>query len=430
MQENEKPVIFIPFGATGDLMRIKVLPALFELFTQGSLPKNFRAIGFSHRNMDAQAFRGHVREMIETYKGKAISPEALLTFTTLFDFVRGEFDEVSAYQALRQKIAETEKELGASANILFYFSVAPQFYGKIAAQLKDADLLEEHTDAWTRVVIEKPFGTDGKSAQALEESLAGAFKEEQMYRIDHYLAKEVVRNNPRQFFLHDLTEPYGKEIESIRIELLEEIGVEKRGAFYDPLGAFRDVGQNHILEVLAFLIMEEPSDVTPPSIRSARAKALEALPIFTSQEVAKHTFRGQYEGYRTIPNVDPQSHTETYYKILLTLTDERWSGVSVVMESGKRVGPAHKEITVTLKNGEKRVSSLESKVHYTGEYTTLILEALRGDQTFFISKEEVAAMWRFADPILQTWHTGNPELQSYTPDTREIVQKSKEIENS
>lgn len=414
MKAQESPVIFVPFGATGDLMRTKVLPALYELFKTGGLPKQFRVIGFSHRAMDTAGFRAHVREMTG---GDA-------AFLELFDFIQGEFDEARAYTSLAEAIVAREHEWGVPTAKFFYFSVAPKFYGQIAAALKSAGLSGEQDAAWTRVVIEKPFGTDGKSAEILEEALSAIFTERQIYRIDHYLAKdaidEILALKSKQTLNKD-------SVESIHIELLEEIGVEKRGAFYDPLGTFRDVGQNHILETLAFLTMEAPLKGAE-AMRRARAQALEALPILSDAQIAAQTFRAQHEGYRTIENVNPDSKTETYYKIVLTLASPEWQGVKVVMESGKRLGPQRKNIIITMQGGKQIVINLESKTKYTGEYIRLLAQAFAGDQTRFISREEVAAMWRFSDPILEVWHGGRPSLHTYTPDTKTIVEKARVIE--
>ncbi len=410
---NDKPTIVIPFGATGDLMRIKVLPALFELFARGSLPKKFRVIGFSHRAMDTEGFRAHVRGMTD-------GDDA---FLDLFEFQRGEFEEEAAYKNLTQTVVAIEREWGTSANKLFYFSVSPRFYADIAAKLKNVGLNDAHGDAWTRVIIEKPFGTDGKSAEILEEALAQVFTESQIYRIDHYLAKDAV---DEILTLRNRVKLDKNSVTSIRIELLEEIGVEKRGAFYDPLGALRDVGQNHILEILAFLTMEEPQG---GNVCRARADVLGSLPILNTNDIATRTFRAQHEGYQAIPSVNPNSKTETYYKIALVLTAPRWQGVPVIMESGKCMGKAHKLITLTMRMGEEIKISLESKSKYTGEYAKLLRYALLGEYTRFIGREEVAAMWRFVDPIEAAWHSGIPPLRTYVPDTRDIVEESKIVEN-
>lgn len=410
---EEKPTIFIPFGATGDLMRIKVLPALFELFTAGALPKNFRVIGVSHRSMDAPGFRAHVREMIEIHAGKKIPDPEILPFLSLFEFVRGEFDDESVYTLLSQKIAAIEKEFETSANKLFYFAIAPHFYEKVAAALYKAKLnTPSNEEAWTRLIIEKPFGLTAESARTLEALLSGIFSEEQLYRTDHYLAKKALQHLPR-------FNP--KEVKSISIRLLEDIGVEKRGASYDILGTLRDVGQNHVLEILALLTMNAPENDSAEEVRRARREALDTLPILSKHDIEKNTMRAQYEGYQAIAGVSPNSQTETYFKISTALTSPLWKGIPVLLEAGKRRGDPHKEVLVLFHNTAPLSVRLESRTHYTEEYMRLILDAISGDQKLFMSKEEVAATWRFVDPILRAWEDNAVPLLSYKPDTKEVT---------
>ena len=272
------------------------------------------------------------------------------------------------------------------------------------------------------------------------------FDEEEIYRIDHYLVKPVLRTlllvrAKNTLFEHVLSR---ESIEKIDVHLFETIGVEQRGLFYDKVGAFLDVGQNHLLEMLALALMPLPRDFGAQSLRTARAKFIHVLPKLSKKKIKKDTVRAQYEGYHTILGVKIASKTETYFKLGFTLRGKRYGGVPVVLESGKRMKKTRKDIVITLKSGKKSrglkkiAIELEPKarvrlyymngrekdifadptahsIQYAGQYAELIVEALRGDQTSFLSKEEVEAAWRFADPIIAGWKMVLSPLLSYTP---------------
>lgn len=471
--ERNIPTIFTAFGATGDLMRLKVVPALFHLHRKGALPDMFRIIGFSRRDWTHEQYREYVRETLLGRTGDA-NAEVVDAFLARFQFQEGTFEKTESYQNLKKAFDALDAEWGVCANKLFYLAVAPEFYEVISQNLHDSRLSEPCSpgEGWTRVIVEKPFGVDTATAQRLDEFLGKLFKEEQIYRIDHYLAKEMLQNILTFRFANNLFEAsWGKDlIESIHIKLLESIGVEKRGAFYDGIGAFRDVGQNHFLQIIALLTMERPASFEANALRAKRAEILERLSIIRPEEMRAHTFRAQYEGYRTISGVDPNSDTETYFKVRAQLEEERWNGVSIVLEGGKRLGEPLKEAVISFRhptpclcplgmphhrNGisirmepkeeiliefwskkpgltmetERRTFDFlyrapSARVQYTEEYEKLLLDCIHGDQTLFISTNEIRAMWRFVDPILYAWHTQIVPLEIYEPDTREVTERA------
>lgn len=474
---NNIPTIFAAFGATGDLMRRKVLPALYYSYKQDELPKMFKVVGFSRREWSDEEFQAYVHEVIEEHAKTKIGEAELAPFLAMFKFQRGEFGDKSSYDDLKKTFDAFDAEWAVCSNKLFYLSVAPEFYELILSELSRSGLTEpcEPDQGWTHIIVEKPFGMDSATAKQIDELLGKLFKEEQIYRIDHYLAKEMLQNILTFRFSNNLFElPWGnKLIESIHIKVLEKIGVEKRGPFYDGVGALRDVGQNHLLQMLALVTMEHPESFEAAAIQKKRAEILSSLNILSDEDMKKSTFRAQYDGYRDIEGVVPSSDTETYFKVRATLSDPKWSGVPMVIESGKRLGEPLKEIVVTFKHPmpclcppdgphhknevifrmEPREEILiefwskkagftfaterkefhymlrEQSAHipYVEEYAKLLLDCIRGDQTLFIGTEEIRAMWRFTDPILAAWQKGVVPLEIYKPDSREALEKASRV---
>lgn len=470
---SNMPTILAAFGATGDLMRRKVIPALYYLFERGELPTLFRIVGFSRRDLTDDSFRDFIVTTIEEHQKKQIPRSSLASFLEIFRFQRGDFDETTSYDALKTTFDALDTEWGLCSNKLFYLSVAPEFYETIFKQLSGSRLSEGCSDGsgWLRVMVEKPFGVDTDTARELDLLLAQYFEESQIYRIDHYLAKEMLQNILTFRFANNLFElQWGKQlIESIKISMLEEIGVEKRGPFYDGVGAFRDVGQNHFLQILALLTMEHPESLEAGAIQKKRAEILGKLTPLSDTAIRTSTVRAQYEGYRSIDGVSPDSMTETFFKVRAEIDTEKWRGVPIIMEGGKRLGAAQKEIRVTFKHPSPCLCPIDGPHHkneviirlepreeiliefwsktpgfafaterrefhymlrepsahipYVEEYARLLLDGVRGDQTLFISTDEVRAMWAFTDPILEAWQKNAVPLMMYAPDTKEIVDR-------
>jgi len=468
------PTTFVVLGATGDLMTKKIVPALFSLFEEGKLPHDFRIVGISRRDWRDEDLHKHIAAILAV-KAPHASQEMIEAFLRLVIYHKITFDIPGDYVALGDALKKIDDERGVCSNKLFYLSVPPQFYKMIFENIHKAKLTElcDARAGWTRIVVEKPFGNDEKSAHELDLQLAKLFKENQIYRIDHYLAKETFQNILTFRFYNNLFEGnWGKElIEKITVREYENIGVEDRGPFYESVGALRDVGQNHLLQMLALTTMDQPSSLTANAIRAKRAEILRSLKLPTLAEIKKSTFRAQYDGYHKIKGVASDSQTETYFRVRGYLSHPRWEGVPIILEAGKRlIDPKeNKEVTeieVMLKHpqpclcppeqhyrnsivfhqdpvegitirfwakkpgfameAEERVFEFdlrrsERKSQYTEEYEKLLLDCIAGDQTLFISSDEVSAMWRFVDPIVTAWGKGAVPLHRYAPDSPAIA---------
>ncbi len=391
-----KPTTIILFGITGDLAQKKLLPALFDMYKNGELD-NSRIVGFSRRKFSKEEIDAFVGEI---FKDKDFDP----TFLTLLSYVSGEFNDETAYTELSKYLLEvTDKELGACSNKLFYLSTPPDLYEVICKNISASGLSIPcgGEDGFARILIEKPFGKNLKTAIELDALLGKLFKEEQIYRIDHYLAKESLMNILNVHRKDDAHKHrWNKEhIERIEIDIFETAVVGKRGASYDGVGALRDVGQNHMLQMLALIAMDIPEDLSPSSIQTERAKALEEIIPPTLEDLQK-IHRGQYEGYRSEPGVDPNSTTETLFSLELYLKKESVAGVPFVLRFGKALSQKKSCIDIKFKDG----SNLFIPVNEIGEnqaYKKILQDCINGDQTVFISTREINAEWKYITPILE-----------------------------
>ncbi len=472
------PTILTVFGATGDLMKRKIVPSLYYLFERDLLPERIAIVGVSRRDWSHDDFRADVRGMLEVSPAFHGCDDARLAeFLGRWLFCGGTFEDPATYDRLCELIVEADDRFGACSNKVNYLAVPPVEYETIFTRMAARGLNAGcgGAEGWTRILVEKPFGNDRAGAAALDDQLAGYFREEQIYRIDHYLAKEMIQGLLDFRFANNLFEPswHHGTIELIEIDLLEEIGAETRGAFYDKVGALRDVGQNHCLEMLAMLTMERPADTTAEAIRAARAAQLQRLVPPRADEVATSTYRAQYAGFREIAGVAPDSTTETYFKLRAFLDDPRWRDVPIIIQAGKRTGPALKRMTVTFRRpqaclcdrglmernmvtfsleptdsidiqfytkkpglaneSEERgfdffLYEKQEKAQYVEEYSKLILDAIMGDQQLFVSRAEVDACWAFIDPIEDAWAQGAPALRGYARDTDEALRDAKSLD--
>lgn len=464
------PTILVALGATGDLMTKKIVPALFHLFKKRQLPTFFKVVGFSRRNISDKEFQNNIVKIISKRKDIAAQKARLNSFGKLFSYQQGQFQNKLDYHNLNKTLSNIDKKWGVCSNKLFYLAVPPQFYEVIFNNISSSNLSEPcgPEEGWTRVIVEKPFGRDLKSAQGLDSLLNNLFQETQLYRIDHYLAKEMLQNILAFRFSNNIFKKGwdNQLIERIDIKLLENIGVEDRGSFYDDIGALRDVGQNHLLQMLALVTMQHPGNFDADSIRKQRKEILATLHVPSQGEIKKDTFRAQYQGYRKIKGVNPRSKTETYFKLRAFLDTPQWKGVPITLESGKRSKKQIKEITVTFRHPspclcqaerhynnkiifhlephegitiqfwskkpgmrmeieERRFDFLyrnqEKRSQYTEEYEKLLLDCIAGDQTLFVSTDEIRAMWKFVDPIIRAWQENLVPLKSYEPNSNIIV---------
>ncbi len=459
------PTVLVIFGATGDLMVKKIVPALFNLYQKNKLPQMFQIIGFSRRAISADDFKQNIISILKTHRGVEYHAENAQEFVKRFLYHQGDFNNKSEYDALAKVLGRIDGEWNVCSNKLFYLAVPPSFYKTIFEFLASSGLTIPCSpeEGWTRVIVEKPFGKDLKTAEDLDMLLAKLFKEEQIYRIDHYLAKEMLQNILTFRFSNNLLESSWNNqfIEKIEIRLLEKLDVAGRGGFYDGVGALRDVGQNHLLQMLALVTMDHPSTFSTEAIRKRRAELLQTLKAPSLEEVKKYSYRAQYKGYRNVEGVQKNSTTETYFKLKGYFNSGRWQGVPFTIESGKKFPKPLKDIVITLKHPtpclcpkdsphhlkNKIVFSLEPKeeiimdfytkkpgldmevekrnftflyrkknksTQYVEEYEKLLLDCILGNQLLFLSTDEVRAMWQFIDPVVRAWGKNEVALETYT----------------
>ena len=465
--QTKPPLIVIVFGITGDLAAKKVIPSLWHLFERGRLPGNTRVLGLASGEIPRDAFEEMVKSALASHGHSTLAEADLDRFIEIFSYYAGDFKDGAVFSTLATAIKEIETSWGVCANKLFYAAVAPRLYEPILRNLASEKLNVPCGDesGWSRLLIEKPFGSDLAGAQELEALLSSYFKEEQIYRIDHYLFKEIVQGIENFRFSNNLFESTwdNQTIERIDLRLHETIGVEDRGAFYDTVGALRDVGQNHLLSMLAAITMEYPIGMDASDVRKNRKDILESLASWTKETLRLQTFRAQYVGYREVQDVQPDSETETYFALKTEIDSSRWKGVPIFIEAGKRMAKAQKEIVVTIKHPDKcalcqvgehapnkiifrlepndeivihfwmkkpgfeevieeRVFSFflyekETKAQYVEEYSKVLYSAMVGRQSLFVAADEVEALWKFTDPIEAAWSGGKAPLASYEPGT-------------
>ncbi len=433
------PTTIVIFGATGDLFRKKLAFALYGLFARGQMPKVFRVVAFSRRPWGHEEFRQFLSDTLRE-KSVDMPPETLKNFLEHFLYVEGDLGNLASYQKTAGLLGKLDSETGVCMNKLFYLATPPTSYEEILNHISTSGLAipcatakgisevgpapleaEARFDAssaltgWTRILIEKPFGSDLKDALRLDRLLGELFSEAQIFRIDHYLAKEVFQNlMTLRFSKSSLEHLWDRNhIDKVEIKLFEKDGVVNRGSFYDTLGALRDVGQNHALQMAALVGMENPGKISSESVRQKRAEALQKF------KVKGQALRGQYEGYQNEAGVVPHSQTETYFKMELALSTPRFRSVPFTIEAGKGLSESKAEIIVYFKKVadfvcppgvrcEKdtvifRAESPKSDKKLLDGYEKVLLDAIKGDQTLFTSTEEVIAEWNIVMPILAAW---------------------------
>lgn len=455
MKNNpNEPTIFVIFGITGDLSRGKLVPALFDLYLKSRMPQKFHIVGFSRRDLSETEFRSYVADMLE-YRIGDVDKNSIIEFAKHFTYNKGLFEDGNAYQTLGQHLSSVdETQFGQCSNKLFYLAVPPTYYETILQNLSHSGLTIPcgGDKGWTRVLIEKPFGNDVATARKLDELLGKLFKEEQVFRIDHYLAKETLQNILAFRFSNTIFEPLWNRdfIERVEINILERETIENRTSYYDETGALKDVGQNHLLQMLALVAMEKPDILFPETIRARRAEVLKNLRTSTPEIAKASMVRGQYEGYQEAMHV-PGSETETFFTLPAYINTKRWKDVPFVLSSGKGLNETRAEIKIIFRDTsegsfmpkqyltqetnqliftikpEERISILfwvkvpgfENKMEpkrltFTyadgGEnviipnaYERVLHDCIIGDQTLFISTEEIEAQWNFIESVLESW---------------------------
>ena len=452
------PSVVVLFGSTGDLAHRKVLPALYQLWRTNLLPLEFVVVCLGRRPYTSETFREEIRGSLEKYsRVLPLDETAWRTFSERIEYERMNFDEPDGFDRLAGQLDDLDEERGTRGNRLFYLATQPSQFSEIVAQLGRVGLdHEKHDGGWRRVVIEKPFGHDLPSAQKLNREVGKVFRESQVYRIDHYLGKETVRNLMVFRFGNSLFEPIWNRryVDHIQITVAESLGIENRGAFYEETGAVRDVLQNHLLQLVSLVGMEPPAAFQADALRDEKVKVLRAIAARPEDAV-----RGQYgpgwvagtkvPGYREEPDVDPQSETETFVAAKFQIDDWRWSGVPIYVRTGKRLPKRATEIAIQFREvPHKLFASVGSEpdpnllairiqpdegimlrfaakipglgldvrsvtmdftygsafsVDSPDAYETLILDALQGDASLFTRADEVEHAWGIVDPIIAAW---------------------------
>jgi glucose-6-phosphate 1-dehydrogenase len=468
--EVKEPFAFVIFGASGDLSRRKLIPALYHLSTLGYLPQRYAVVGTARTAMTDEAFRKFVLDAIRehsTEEDSGISADAGGFLPHVY-YQSGDTTKPQSVTALKARLDQLDKELGLRGNRLFYLAVAPDLVRGIIESLHAAGMLEQAEGSWVRAVFEKPFGHDLRSARELNAAITKVLHENQIYRIDHYLGKESVQNILTFRFGNAIFEPIFNRthVNNIRITVAETIGMEgRRGQYYDTAGALRDVIQNHALQLLSLIAMEPPSSFDAEPVRDEKVKVLRSLVPMSMKEVAASTVRGQYKGYRSEEGVNPNSTTETYVALQTTIENWRWSGVPVVIQTGKKLwrkitnveiefnqpplclfrefadcppNPNSLEVRIQPNEGmslsfvckqpgtKYAVQDVKMDFAYSGSfeqrspeaYERLLLDALRGDASLFIRSDEVEAAWRFISAINEGWlKLPAPSFPNYEPAT-------------
>jgi len=470
----EGAVYFI-FGATGDLARRKLFPALYSLYREGKLGRSFAIVGLARRPRTDEQFRDDVLESIREFcRYKPDEGGDWREFASRFSYHSLDIGNVEGMRRLSETTLELEKRYEIPGNRLFYLALAPDLFGTVSRNLRDGGMLE--SKGWHRLVIEKPFGYDYPSAERLNEEIRQVFREDEVFRIDHYLGKEMVQNIEVIRFANQFFEPLwnSNHIANVQITLAETVGVEERGAYYNKSGALRDMVQNHMLQMLTMIAMEPPSRLDPEDIRDEKVKVLRSIRRFASAEdVNRRVVRGQYAegsakgktlpGYRQEESVPPDSTTETFFAARLFVDNFRWAGVPFYVRTGKRLPVKSTEIVIEFKNVPNnvlfarrqdlqpnllviRVNPMEGiyiktnakkpgndmtiqpvvmefcqsclvGINTPEAYERLIYDAGRGDSTYFTRWDELAAAWQFVDPIAAAWRDRPDELAFYPAGT-------------
>ncbi len=467
---SARPVMIVIFGASGDLTQRKLVPALHTLACEGLLPARYAVLGVARSAMTDAEFRSHLRAGVEA-NGR-ITPDQCQRwdeFANRFSYLAIGYDDAASYQVLGERMQQLAQQIGGE-NCLFYLATPPQLYATIAEHLGAAGLTRSE-NGWRRVVIEKPFGHDLASAQALNQQVHQVFNEEQIYRIDHYLGKETVQNLLVFRFANAIFEPLWNRnyVDAVYITVAESVGVGRRGGYYDQAGVVRDMIQNHALQLLTLTAMEPPVALNATALRNEKVKVLEAVRLINPAEVAQISVRGQYRArdgersYRQEEGVRPNSQTATYAALKLQIDNWRWQGVPFYVRSGKALKAKSTDIIIRFKRvpymmfpkdyqgirppnslsiciqpdegihlafnvkvpgAGMRTQTVDMSFAYDTEigagglpdaYERLLVDALQGDASLFARSDEIELSWRVVDPILQGWEEGMAPLCFYEP---------------
>jgi glucose-6-phosphate 1-dehydrogenase len=475
------PCIMVIFGATGDLTARKLLPALYDLAREKQLPAHFACVGFARRAKTHEQFRQEMKAAITTFsRNKEIDPGLWEKFSSRLFYHQSEFDNDEGYESLRHLLEDLDQRFDTRGNRVFYLSTQPSFFPLVIEKLKkhqltyDVSAMQAH---WSRVIVEKPFGSDLGSALELQQQLTQNLDESQIYRIDHYLGKETVQNLLVLRFCNPIFENLwnNHHIDHVQLTVSENIGIEGRGHFFEEAGMLRDIVQNHLMQLLSLVAMEPPTHLQASAIHDEKEKVMDSIRPIPLNELDNYVIRGQYgkgvidgnevPGYRSEPNVSPESNVETYVAMELFIDNWRWAGVPFYLRAGKRLPRRATEIAIVFKQApgllfqthEKKnepnvlviriqpdeglslrinckVPGMNPQIQpvamdfrygaYFGAatspeaYERLLCDCFAGDNTLFANVNEVIASWRLLTPILERWsHVKAENFPNYAAGT-------------
>jgi len=462
IMNNNLPVSIVIFGASGDLTQRKLVPSLFNLCRKGRMPQKFQIVGYGGTAFTNEQFRAHLEEGVKQFASFKYTDAEWKDFTSALVYQQGHYDNTADYEKLKSLLQDWE---AGSGDRIYYMATPPGVFPKIVDMLAQTDQLTEN-EGWRRVVIEKPFGTDLKTACDLNEQIHKALNEKQIYRIDHYLGKETVQNILVSRFSNTIFEPLWNRnyIDHVEITVAEEVGVEHRARFYDQVGVLRDMFQNHLLQLVSLVAMEPPVSFDASALRNEKVKVLSAIRPMKAEEVLQRTVLAQYKGYREEEGVNKESRTPTYAAVRLQIDNWRWQGVPFYLRSGKALQEKLSQITIEFKepphllfpgsdnhltpnmlvlylqpdegmhlrfeakvpDTAAQMRSVDMEFHYADSfgktaipeaYERLLLDVLTGDASLFTRADEVETAWGIIDPIIQTLDTQQPSLATYVPGT-------------
>ncbi|MGH2352595.1 MAG: glucose-6-phosphate dehydrogenase [Chloroflexota bacterium] len=461
------PCVMVIFGATGDLTKRKLIPALYNVASSNLLSNEFAVVGLGRTRWTTEEFRRRMTEEIREFATQDVNPKLWQEFVGRLYYLPGDLRDPDTYRRLQHLLAKVDADHRTRGNYFYYLATAPEYFGETIQHLGDAGLVQEDDGRWRRVIIEKPFGTDLESARGLNREISTVLDEGQVYRIDHYLGKETVQNILVFRFANGIFEPIWNRnyVDHVQITVAETVGIEQRGDYYEGAGALRDMVPNHIFQLISLTAMEPPTSFAADAVRDEQAKVLHAIQDFTPEDVLSRTVRGQYgsgmldskrvPGYRSEPKVEPQSRTETFVALKLNIDNWRWADVPFYLRTGKRLPRHVTEIAIQFKRAPHMLfrhtaidhlapnrlvlhiqpdEGISLRFHakipgtlvrlgavnmdfayadYFGStpstgYERLLYDCMIGDATLFQRADMVEAGWDVVEPILDIWQAVPP----------------------